>query len=323
MKCPDCGFVSLSVLPQCENCGHRFPLLTDSQEQLPAEQGLESLERWPDELTQRVQKFRRRRANLRHAVDFETTLKFDFEETRAEDLPPAAVQLDAPQPDRELDVVLRADEEAGAGVRAVDSVALRRESEPLESDQFARADEEAAGPISDTGRQRRAEVGAIPIVTESPAAEGLESADVAVPAAPLGQRFLAGVVDGMVLLLALALFVGTFWWIVGGRMHLRAAHLAFLGFVVGFLVLSYFASFGRLAPATPGQRALGLTLHSLEGGTPTSGQALWRAFGYLVSCAALMLGFVWALVDIEGLTWHDRMSGTCLASRARDLHRSD
>jgi hypothetical protein len=40
---------------------------------------------------------------------------------------------------------------------------------------------------------------------------------------------------------------------------------------------------------------------------------LWRAFGYLVSTGALLLGFVWALVDSDGFTWHDRMSGTFLA----------
>jgi hypothetical protein len=43
-------------------------------------------------------------------------------------------------------------------------------------------------------------------------------------------------------------------------------------------------------------------------------QSFWRAFGYLVSASAFFLGFVWALVDSEGLTWHDRMSDTFLAS---------
>ena len=148
----------------------------------------------------------------------------------------------------------------------------------------------------------------------SPADE-LESAPLSVPVAPLGQRFLAGVVDGLLLLLALAFFVAIFWWVVGGRLYLRPTYLGALGFVAGFLVLTYFALFGRLAPASPGQQAVGLTLRSLDGIAPTAGQAFWRAFGYLVSLSALMLGFVWALVDNEGLTWHDRISGTFLASR--------
>jgi hypothetical protein len=28
--------------------------------------------------------------------------------------------------------------------------------------------------------------------------------------------------------------------------------------------------------------------------------------------SALMVGFIWAYVDSEGLTWHDRMSGTII-----------
>jgi uncharacterized RDD family membrane protein YckC len=31
-----------------------------------------------------------------------------------------------------------------------------------------------------------------------------------------------------------------------------------------------------------------------------------------MSISALMIGFLWALVDGEGLTWHDRISGTFL-----------
>lgn len=315
MKCPDCGgFVSLAVLPQCENCGRRFPHLADWEGQPPAQQASEPLEPWPDELTQRVQKFRQRRARLRGNFDPESTLEFDFEGSSADDRLPTTARLVGPPPDRELDAVLRAEEDTRGAVPAVDSVALRRESGLLESSRL----EETVEPSAE-GRRRRPEPGAIPLMTESPPSDEPESGGELVPPAPLSQRFLAGVVDGIVLLLALALFAGTFWWIVGGRLHLYPGRLAALGFVAGFLVFSYFALFGRLAPATPGQRALDLTLRSLEGSAPTSGQAIWRAIGYLVSCAALMLGFAWALFDIDGLTWHDRMSGTFLASRNPEL----
>jgi len=53
-------------------------------------------------------------------------------------------------------------------------------------------------------------------------------------------------------------------------------------------------------------------VRSQTGGLPSPQQAFWRAFGYLVSISALMLGFIWALVDSDGLTWHDRMSETYL-----------
>jgi uncharacterized RDD family membrane protein YckC len=139
--------------------------------------------------------------------------------------------------------------------------------------------------------------------------------------APLGRRFLAGVVDGLTLLFALACFVTIFWWVVGERLHWGTVDLGVLGFVAGFFVLSYVALFGRLASATVGQQAMGLVLRNLEGGAPTQAQAFWRAFGYLVSLSSLMLGFVWALVDSEGLTWHDHISGTLLASRYESVPR--
>jgi hypothetical protein len=32
----------------------------------------------------------------------------------------------------------------------------------------------------------------------------------------------------------------------------------------------------------------------------------------MVSLSALMLGFIWAVVDSDGLTWHDHMSATAI-----------
>jgi hypothetical protein len=37
-----------------------------------------------------------------------------------------------------------------------------------------------------------------------------------------------------------------------------------------------------------------------------------RGLGYLISIVPLMLGFVWAVVDPEHLTWADKVSGTFL-----------
>jgi uncharacterized RDD family membrane protein YckC len=86
----------------------------------------------------------------------------------------------------------------------------------------------------------------------------------------------------------------------------------------GFFLLLYFALFTALAFATPGQSALALRVRTLDGETPEPAAAIWRAFGYLVSTAALMLGFLWAALDSDGLAWHDRMSGTCLVAEDRD-----
>jgi hypothetical protein len=56
---------------------------------------------------------------------------------------------------------------------------------------------------------------------------------------------------------------------------------------------------------------------------PTVRESCWRAFGVLVSTSALLLGFIWAWVDSQGLTWHDRMSGTFITLAHAVHHAPD
>src|SRR5580692_8131946 len=48
----------------------------------------------------------------------------------------------------------------------------------------------------------------------------------------------------------------------------------------------------------------------LECSLPDTRQLLWRSFGYLLSGATLMLGFLWSLWDEDRFTWQDRISQT-------------
>jgi uncharacterized RDD family membrane protein YckC len=275
-------------------------------------------ERWRNELTRRVQRFRRRRAHLRESSNTGTSLEFDFQGGRDGEPDPLsnAALAEPGQLGEEFDAVLGGDEQLRESVQPVDSIPLRGRKEVLEfPGEAIDLDAEARGLLVETRRRRRLDPAAMSIVMESSAADEPEPTTVSVLVAPLGPRFLAGVVDGLMLLLAMACFIVILWWVVGEHLHWRPVDLGVLACVTGFLVFSYFALFGRLASATVGQQAIGLVLRNLEGGSPTSAQALWRAFGYLVSLSSLMLGFVWAMVDSEGLTWHDRMSGTLLASR--------
>ena len=393
VKCPECGFVSSSVLPQCERCGHRFRLAAHSETISPssrpvrqaassrtywdspapgtsgAAEPVEAFDsqntvatvahesdcspgsekaaggepssnpapttqlapndagptvaeaRWRNELTRRVERFRRRRAHLRGSFDTGTSLEFDFQGGDGGEIDTLSNTALA-QPGEEFDAVLRADEQFGENIQALDSIPLRGRTEVLEfPGEAVDLDAEADGLPVETRRRRRLDPAAMSIVMESSSIDESEPAPVSVSVAPLGRRFLAGVVDGLMLFFALAGFVAIFWWVVGGRFHWRSVELGVLAFVAGFLVLSYFALFGCLASTTVGQQAVGLVLRNLEGGAPTRGQAFWRAFGYLVSLSALLLGFVWALVDSEGLTWHDRISRTLLASRYESAPR--
>jgi len=87
--------------------------------------------------------------------------------------------------------------------------------------------------------------------------------------------------------------------------------------------------FTALIFSTPGLVWMGIEVRSLYDSPPDYRESCLRAFGYLVSIAALMLGFLWALVDSESLTWHDRISGTCLtpsqagsSPKGREAHAS-
>jgi uncharacterized RDD family membrane protein YckC len=85
-------------------------------------------------------------------------------------------------------------------------------------------------------------------------------------------------------------------------------------YVAGFLVLLgiYFLLFMLSASQTPGMKMRQLLAVSREGVALEPKTACLRGFGYFISIVPLMLGFVWALIDPEHLTWADKVSGTYL-----------
>lgn len=74
--------------------------------------------------------------------------------------------------------------------------------------------------------------------------------------------------------------------------------------------------------ATPGKLIVGLkVVDAKTGGKPSPLQALLRWIGYLVSAVPLFAGFLWARVDAQGRTWHDRIARTAvLHSRPAPTH---
>jgi uncharacterized RDD family membrane protein YckC len=150
-----------------------------------------------------------------------------------------------------------------------------------------------------------------PEVDPPPAASPLELE--VLPVAPLGRRFLAGLVDGGVLLLGAGLFALIFWR-AGGHLTPVPLNLAVVALIAVIFIWAYFALFTALTFSTPGLIWMGIEVRNMEGWPPAPRESLLRAFGYLVSISALMIGFLWALVDGEDLTWHDWISGTFLTS---------
>lgn len=85
-------------------------------------------------------------------------------------------------------------------------------------------------------------------------------------------------------------------------------------YLAGLLVLTgvYYLLFMMSTSQTPGMKIRRLAAVTREGIPLDPRSACLHGFGYFISIAPLMLGFVWALVDPEHLTWADKVSGTFL-----------
>ncbi len=129
------------------------------------------------------------------------------------------------------------------------------------------------------------------------------------PVAGLDRRFVAGIIDGAVLGLGCALFATIFWLAAGGVSDTLLNWIMGIS-LLAFFTAAYFVTFTALSDGTPGLISQGLEVRNLNGEALTRRQALWRGLGYLVSAGSFLLGFAWALVDEERLTWHDRISDT-------------
>ena len=80
------------------------------------------------------------------------------------------------------------------------------------------------------------------------------------------------------------------------------------------LMLLYQALFLRFSEATPGMRCARIGLCTFDDNNPTRRAIRMRALAMLISTCPLGLGFVFALLDEDRLTWHDRITKMYLRS---------
>ncbi len=161
------------------------------------------------------------------------------------------------------------------------------------------------------GIPRPAEVVAVEAAFEPPSPT---SHDVRCSAtvAPLPIRFLAGVLDMALLLIALGAFWGVFHQL-GGAISADREGARAIG-ITAFLVMGFYWAFhvGYFGE-TPGMTWLGLRLLNFHGRRANGRQRAARALGLLFSTTTFGIGFAWALLDDEKLTWHDRISKTFIS----------
>ena len=96
------------------------------------------------------------------------------------------------------------------------------------------------------------------------------------------------------------------------------AHNPFYALFLGMVVMFFFCGFWSGPGKTLGMQAWRLRLVTPEGHRVPRTLACQRFFAALLSWTALGLGFLWAAFDPEGLTWHDRLSGTRLVLEPRN-----
>jgi uncharacterized RDD family membrane protein YckC len=133
--------------------------------------------------------------------------------------------------------------------------------------------------------------------------------------ASLVERRRAGALDMTFLLFAYGGFLMLFR-ALGGRFSFSRFDALVTLATLGLLYAQYVTLFTYFAGATPGMMLRGLRVASLDGFDPSPRQLLWRSLGYLISAGTMMLGFLWALWDEDQLSWHDRISQTCVTPNA-------
>ena len=115
--------------------------------------------------------------------------------------------------------------------------------------------------------------------------------------------------DSLLVLALLFLATIPFIAIRGGKPVEIGDNLAYRAVLVA-VVFVFFVGFWSYSGRTLGMQSWGLQLETMDGQVPSVATASLRFVAALISLAPFGLGFIWQLVDKDGLAWHDRISKT-------------
>ncbi|MEW6153073.1 MAG: RDD family protein [Actinomycetota bacterium] len=119
------------------------------------------------------------------------------------------------------------------------------------------------------------------------------------PRASFGIRFVAVLIDGVILGLVGAILQGILGQNAGGALSLLAG-LAYWGYLEG-----------SPSGQTVGKKVMNIRVIDFTTGAPLGvGKALLRYVGRIISTIPCLLGYFWSLWDSENQTWHDKIAGT-------------
>ncbi len=132
----------------------------------------------------------------------------------------------------------------------------------------------------------------------------------------IARRALAALVDGVVLTAALAAIAAIFLRLNPLPEPLRPLPMLVGAFAVITVVLwaAYEFLFVVYTGSTPGLRAARLRLAGFDGSPLNRRLRRWRVLASFLSAFSGGLGYLWCLLDQDGLCWHDRITRTHVQS---------
>lgn len=115
--------------------------------------------------------------------------------------------------------------------------------------------------------------------------------------ATVGTRFIAVIIDGVILGIITAVLFGAARETGGG-----------ISFLVGVAYYWYFMT--RQAGQTPGKKLLNIRVIRTDNQPLSDADAVIRYIGYYINSIVFMLGWIWVLFDAKSQGWHDKIAKT-------------
>jgi uncharacterized RDD family membrane protein YckC len=122
-------------------------------------------------------------------------------------------------------------------------------------------------------------------------------------------RLGATMIDGLIIALGMAVFLGVVRLLTGSlpldKLSLMAYATGTVAVAAAYKLLWCFANRDSYGFTMAGLRTV-----DLDGNCPCRKRRFWRAISSLLSLGAAGLGVIWTFADADHLTWHDQISGT-------------
>lgn len=126
-----------------------------------------------------------------------------------------------------------------------------------------------------------------------------------------GPRLVATLIDGalvVILTFILSVVVSIVVLLIGWLVSIPVTAVMFVAAIIFSVV--YYAGAWTKSGQTAGNTIVGIKVVGKDGSPISSGKALLRYVGYIVSGIVLSIGFLWAAFDRKRQGWHDKMAGT-------------